>query len=237
MTILAMDTSGTSASAVIMDEETIFAEALVSGPKRKSYSETLMPMIDNLFNISGMNLDDIDRIACTNGPGSFTGLRIGAACAKGLAFAAGIPLVAVPTLDAMAYTCIKNHWIVPMLDARREQVYTALYYNNERKTDYLAEPVDEILKILIEYSGKNSHIIFTGNGAVVYRDTILNYDKQIGGKLLKNASFTSQHICRLSAVYVGLLAFKIPQADERDFSLMYIRKPQAERERELKLEL
>jgi len=199
MTTLALDTSGTSASTAIVNEYIIMAEfsvtlASLKGEGRKTHSETIMPMINQLFEVSGVTLDSIDRIACTCGPGSFTGLRIGASIAKGLAFATSKPLIAVPTLDAMAYN-IECEFAVPMMDARRGQVYSAIYQNGQRVSDYMALSKEELFNMVD--STKTAFV---------------------------------ESAVRASAV--GAIAQNMPDAHEADFTLMYIRKPQAERERE-----
>ena len=225
MTILALDTSGTTASAALINEYIILAESSVTladlkATNRKTHSETLMPMVDQLFNITGFSPQTVDAIACTCGPGSFTGLRIGAATAKGLAFGLNKPLIAVPTLDAMAYNISsispRGTYVVPMMDARRSQVYTALYLDGMRKTDYMALPVEDLLKMICGYES----VIFLGDGAEVYRDII-----GIG-------CFAPPCHNRPRAACVGTVALTIKPAHESEFSLLYIRKPQAERERE-----
>jgi len=207
MILLALDSSGTSASAALMDDYIVMAEFTVGDRKRKTHSETLMPMINNLFEVSGISPSNLDYIACTNGPGSFTGLRIGAATAKGLAFATGKPLIAVPTLDAMAYTVEGLYsnptWVAPMMDARRGQAYSAFYYNGKRQTDYMAEPVEDLHKMLKDLAG-NDQIIIIKDGC-------------------------------LRASSVGALALKMTASASNDFAIQYIRKPQAEREKEAKI--
>ena len=250
MHILAIDTSGTSASAALINEYIILAESSVTladlrGAGRKTHSETLMPMIDSLFKITGMTLSDVDYIACTQGPGSFTGLRIGAATAKGLAFAAQKPLIAVPTLDAMAYTVTNlaapGTWVIPMMDARREQAYSAFYHVGKdfvitRKTDYLAEAVDDLLRMLKEQISKEGHIIFCGDGADANKDRIRSEIWPTG----ITVTFAPPCHNRPRAACVGAQALNMIQSgypissDESAFSLLYIRKPQAQREREAK---
>ena len=244
MVILALDASGTTASVALVSEHIVIAESSVTladlkGTGRKTHSETLMPMIDQLFEISGMCLKDIDYIACTCGPGSFTGLRIGAATAKGLSFASGKPLIAVPTLDAMAYTvkdiAPPSAWVVPMMDARRGQVYSAIYRECSLLTEYLAEPVEVILSLLKEQmvrEGQNiSPIIFIGDGAICHKELIQ-------GKMAEceTAGYTLSFLHRPRGASVGLKALEMAKAgqfaDESEFSLLYIRKPQAQRELE-----
>ena len=251
MNILAIDSSGTSASAaiiadsplpkgyiVIAESSVTLADLRAGNEKRKTHSETLMPMINRLFDISSTSIKDIDYIACTCGPGSFTGLRIGAAIAKGLAFAAEKPLIAVPTLDVMAYTVEglfpEHTWIVPIMDARRGQVYSAFYCEGKRCFDYFALSIEELLDKLKKLS-ENSKIVFLGDGLSANFDYIANEVRQ--WQKDKDIIFAPPAYNRVQAVYAGAKAFNIcdDAADESEFSLLYIRKPQAQREREAKL--
>ena len=259
---LAIDTSSTTASVALIEcydqlvclsdsEEKyipnvkILAEYSIA-QSAKTYSETLMPMVDHIFHLNDLAMQDIDYIACTNGPGSFTGLRIGAATAKGLAFAAGIPLIPVPTLDAMAYTvqCIvaPNTLIVPIMDARRDQAYSAFYHDGcERKSDYMALPIDELLEKLrllaLELKGERPlQILLITDGA---QDLGFNIVMRMGYSFSSEALGFSVSIsgmpCLPLAKYAGLIAssqVRFGNLPEGEFELMYIRKPQAERERE-----
>lgn len=238
MIILSLDTAGLTASVTLMQEYTIMAEYAITiadlrkhAPDRKTHSETLLPMVEHLFKTVGMTIDKVDYIACTCGPGSFTGLRIGAATAKGLAFASGKPLIAVPTLDAMAYTVkdtvARSTCVVPMIDARRGQVYAAIYCDNELKSEYMANQIEDVLDILKEQPLNGCHIIFLGDGAMNNQEII----KQKMGRTVS--------ICKhLRGAGVGLRAIELAKSgqycNESDFSLLYIRKPQAERELEEK---
>ena len=126
MKILALDSSGLVASVAVVEDEKLLAEYTVN--YKKTHSQTLLPMLDELTRMLDLELDTIDAVAVSGGPGSFTGLRIGSATAKGLGLALKKPLIHVPTLDAMAY----NLWgsdalICPIMDARRNQVYTGVY--------------------------------------------------------------------------------------------------------------
>ena len=124
MRILAVDTTGKTASAAIWENNTILAEYTIND--KMTHSQTIMPMIEQIC--SRFDFSTIDYIACACGPGSFTGLRIGAATTKGLALGRNLPLVAVPTLDALAYNVFDTNAVIcPIMDARRQQVYTAFY--------------------------------------------------------------------------------------------------------------
>ena len=124
--ILAIESSGPLASVAIVEDGEVLDMKV--GDYEVTHSETLMPMVDEVVRDSGVSLENIDAIAVSAGPGSFTGLRIGSATAKGLGMALNKPLIHVPTLHAMAYNLLGNMgFIVPMLDARRDQVYTGIF--------------------------------------------------------------------------------------------------------------
>ena len=140
MKILGIDSSGMVASVAIIQDDVIKAEYTMN--HKKTHSETLLPMIDEIVKTSEIRLEELDAIAIAAGPGSFTGLRIGAATAKGLAMAIDKPIIPVKTCEGLAF----NMWgadglIVPMIDARRNQVYIILFLffqdkdTNERKVD------------------------------------------------------------------------------------------------------
>ena len=127
MKILAVEASGLVASAAVLEDDLLKTEFTVNN--RLTHSETLLPMIKSMLDISGLDMHKLDAVAVSAGPGSFTGLRIGAATAKGLALALNIPVISVSSLQAMAYgLCeVSDAVICPIMDARREQVYSAAY--------------------------------------------------------------------------------------------------------------
>ena len=126
MKILALDSSGLVASVSIVTEESVLAEYTLNF--KKTHSQTLLPMLNEIVRRVELDLNQIDAIAISSGPGSFTGLRIGSATAKGLGLALNKPIIPVPTLEGLAYNLFGTEKVVcPMMDARRNQVYTALY--------------------------------------------------------------------------------------------------------------
>ncbi len=228
MKILALDTTGLAASVAIVDEEKTVAEFTTNF--KKTHSETIMPMVDNIFSITGMELSEMDAIACSSGPGSFTGLRIGIATAKGLAFGANLRLVPVPTLDAIAYNVFKSgDLVVPLMDARRNQAYTAFYECEingiKRLTEYMALDIDEIIKMAGEF-GKN--VIFLGDGAAAFKAEIER--SSLG------FSFAPPHMNMQRASSVGSLGIVLAKSGHliagHEFKPFYLRKSQAERERD-----
>ena len=126
MRILGIESSSLVASVAIVTDDVVTAEYTVN--LKKTHSQTLLPMIDQMMGLLEVELDTVDAIAVSGGPGSFTGLRIGSATGKGLGLALNKPLIHVPTMDAMAYNLYgANALICPIMDARRSQVYTGLY--------------------------------------------------------------------------------------------------------------
>ena len=126
MKIIAIDSSGLVASVAIVQDEEVIAEYNVQ--YKKTHSQTLLPMLDELKRMVDLDLQTVDAIAIASGPGSFTGLRIGSATAKGLGLALEIPIIEIPTLDGLACNLYGSDKVVcPIMDARRNQVYTGLY--------------------------------------------------------------------------------------------------------------
>ena len=126
MKVLAIDSSGLTATVAIVDEMQTIAEYTVN--YKKTHSQTLLPMISEIVKMVELNLKEIDAVAVAGGPGSFTGLRIGSATAKGLGLALEKPVISVPTVDALAYNVYGYSDIIcPIMDARRNQVYTGMY--------------------------------------------------------------------------------------------------------------
>ena len=135
MKILAIDSSGIVATVAILDDDILVAEYTIN--YKKTHSQTLLPMIEEITKMTELDLKELDAVAIAGGPGSFTGLRIGSATAKGLGLALDVPLVSVPTLDALAYNlCGSADIVCPMMDARRQQVYTGVYsfYGEQMET-------------------------------------------------------------------------------------------------------
>ena len=126
MKILAIDSSGLVASVAVVEDEILLAEFTID--YKKTHSQTLLPMLDQMTKMIELDLNSIDAIAVAGGPGSFTGLRIGSATAKGLGLALDKPLLHIPTVDALAYNLYGVETLIcPIMDARRNQVYTGVY--------------------------------------------------------------------------------------------------------------
>lgn len=242
MKILALDSSGLVASAAIVEDGITIAEYTVN--YKKTHSQTLLPMLDELKRMTELDLHTIDVIAVTAGPGSFTGLRIGSATAKGLGFALDIPIIPVPTVDALAYNLYGcDKLVCPIMDARRNQVYTGLYLF--RKGTGIGAGYDmtiiekqcavDIAKIVgrINDSGTDTEVVFLGDGVSVYRDKIIELVKV-------RYSFAPACCNRQRASCVAALGAVLYQQGVMETAAAhapeYLRLSQAERERAEKKE-
>ncbi|MGN0151993.1 MAG: tRNA (adenosine(37)-N6)-threonylcarbamoyltransferase complex dimerization subunit type 1 TsaB [Wujia sp.] len=229
MKILGVDSSGMVASVALVQDDITVAEYSVN--YKKTHSQTLLPMLDEIIKMTEQDLAEIDAIAVAAGPGSFTGLRIGAATVKGLGMALEKPVVAVPTCHALAY----NLWgtdklVCPIMDARRSQVYTGIYeyVDGEQKVlrDQDAMDIAELTEILMSM---NRNVIFLGDGVPVYRQVIED-------SMPERYTFAPAHMNRQRAAAVAALGGRyyaagiFENADEH--KPVYLRKSQAERERE-----
>ena len=228
MKILALDSSGIVASVAVVEDDTLLAEYTVN--YKKTHSQTLLPMLDEIVKMTELELESVDAIAVAAGPGSFTGLRIGSATAKGLGLALKKPLVAVPTVDALAYNLYDAQGLIcPIMDARRKQVYTGIYRFEEHQLMTLKEqwaaPIEELLE---ELNQRGEMVTFLGDGVPVFRELIAE-------KLQVPYSFAPAYMNRQRAAVVGTLAIqyyksgKFETAEEHRPD--YLRVSQAERER------
>ena len=161
MKLLVIDTSGPVCGTAVMDEEKVYSE--FTAQNRHTHSASLMPMIERALEAAGMTLGDMDAVAAVTGPGSFTGVRIGVATAKGIAHGAGLPCIAVDALDALSESAGDFDGIVcPIQDARAGQVYGAAFRNGERLIPDAPMKLEEYLDTV---SGLGSRFLFTGDGS------------------------------------------------------------------------
>ncbi|MDY6837861.1 MAG: tRNA (adenosine(37)-N6)-threonylcarbamoyltransferase complex dimerization subunit type 1 TsaB [Thermodesulfobacteriota bacterium] len=223
MKILAIDTSTRAGSVALLDDDTMVAELQVSSSE--THAKRLMTVIDATLGLAGLGLEALDAFAVTIGPGSFTGLRIGISAVKGFAFATGKPVTGISTLDALAHPFPWFPGLVcPLLDARKGEVYTALYRCGTPETlkkvssDCAVHPEEWL-------AGIQEICLFVGDGAVAYRETI----EEIVGHRARFAPFFL-HAPRASAV--GALGIEqIKRGETADASALvpyYIRKSDAE---------
>lgn len=235
MKILGLDSSGLVASVAIVEDDVLKAEYTTD--YKKTHSQTLLPMLEELRDMIELDLESLDAIAIAAGPGSFTGLRIGAATAKGLGLALQKPLVEVPTLEGLAY----NLWgtaslVCPLMDARRNQVYTGIYEFVQEGNTFKLQTVEDqcaidIAEIIAKLNGLGREVIFLGDGVPVYRNVIEEQMKvpftyaPAGNNRQRAAS-----VAALGAVYFA--QGKTVSAAEHQPE--YLRKSQAEREQDEK---
>ncbi len=231
MKILAIEASGPVAGCALVDGDTLIAEFEIQN--KTTHSQTLVPMLDALKQNVGLDLSTVEAIAITEGPGSFTGLRIGAATAKGIALALDIPMIAVPTLDSLAFNVYGTDALVcPLMDARRSQVYTGVYSEKDRPEalrEQCAITVDELIEDL---NGRGREVILLGDGVPVYRAVLEE-------KLTVPHLYAPAHLSRQRAASTAVLAQLLVETKggevlipSDDFRPEYLRKSQAERQKE-----
>ena len=228
MRILAIESSAVTASVAILTDDILTAEYTIN--YKKTHSQTLLPMIEEICAMTQTEPESFDLIAVSVGPGSFTGLRIGAATGKGIAFALDKKMVAVPTLKAMAYNFYGTKDIIcPIMDAKRQHLYTGVYsFDDNGELEEVKEQslisYEELCDYLNEL-GKN--VIFVGDGATVAAETFEQ-------KLTCSYSVAPANICTQRASSVAILAKKMYENGQAissdELSPDYLRPSQAERE-------
>ena len=225
MKILGIDTSTQICSLGLVEENNILAEYNLSSYYQKT-SSILVSTIKDMLEGVGLKLSDIDGIAVSIGPGSFTGLRIGLGVAKGLSYASSIPLLAIPTLDALAFSLKGIPFLVcTILESKKDEVYSAVF----REVDGLNKVVDyncgDINSLLLKLSSLKEKIVFIGEGIIKYR-------KIIEGKLGRRASFVGPHLALPRGVNVAFLGLEKLKKGEAEniytLSPLYLRKSEAE---------
>lgn len=235
MRLIALDSSGLVASVAVVEDDILVAEYTIQ--YKKTHSQTLLPMLDEIRNMVELDLVQVDAIAVAAGPGSFTGLRIGSATAKGLSFATGKPIVAVPTVDGLAFNLYGTDKVIcPIMDARRSQVYTGIYEFLLKDTKYDMRVIKEQCAVAFEEIAQNLNelgreVIFLGDGVPVFRERM---------KEVVQVPYTlaPAHMNRQRAASIGVLG-SLYYAQGRiqsgaEHAPEYLRLSQAEREQEEK---
>lgn len=228
MKILGLDSSGLVASVAIVEDEDLRGEYTVN--YKKTHSQTLLPMLDEVARMIELDLSTIDAVAVAGGPGSFTGLRIGSATAKGLGLALDKPIVNVPTVDALAYNLVGHRDMVcPLMDARRNQTYTGLYRFAANEMDVLrAQCAVGIDEIVADINNRRESVVFLGDGVPVFK-------AYIGEHVTVPYSFAPAHLNKQRAGAVAALGMKYFAAGRIETAEAhapeYLRLSQAERER------
>ena len=234
MKILGIDSSGLVASVAIVEDDRLVAEYNLQ--YKITHSQTLLPMLEEIRNRIHLDMQTIDAIAVAAGPGSFTGLRIGAATVKGLGLALGKPIIPVPTLEGMAYNCYGTDLLVcPIMDARRNQVYTGLYIFEKEDRIRMKSVMEQTAVGFDELAAKLSdlgrEVLFLGDGVPVFAEAM----KEL---LRIPYHFAPAHMNRQRAASVAALGKeKFEQGifeDAADHAPEYLRLSQAERERQEK---
>ena len=233
MLVLSVDSSYSTATCALIKDDKILAEINLND--KKQHSVILMRLIDSILKEYEININDIDAFIISRGPGSFTGLRIGMATLKGLAFASKKPLISVSTLDSLAYNSISFQGIIcTIMDALRDNIYTCLYKNeNNNLTPLIKEQclnINELVTILKE---QTLPIIFVGDGVAKHKEFLQEN--------IPNSFFAPNHSNFPKASSVGELGIKkindgvIENIDS--INPIYLRKSQAEREYEKRMEI
>ena len=223
MKILVIDTSGPVCGAAVMDETKVYSE--FTAQNKNTHSTSLMPMIEAALNAAGTEIGNLDAVAAVTGPGSFTGVRIGVATAKGLAHGAGLPCIPVDALEALAVSAGDFDGIVcPIQDARAGQVYGAAFRQGERLTGDAPMKLEEYLDA-VESLGER--FLFIGDGAPVHQEAIC-------GRMGERAVFAPAYRTYLRPSAAGWIALKKGTAtDYLGLQATYLRPPNAQKNKKL----
>ncbi len=225
MKVLALETSGSNCSVAILDENKVIADFNCN--TGTTHSQNLMPMVDNVLKFAELTLDDIDILANSIGPGSFTGLRIGIATIKGIAISLNKKVIGVPSLLGLAYNVPHFDGVIcSVLDAKNNNVYAGIYKNDDIPTllgDYISDSVDILIEKLKE---NNCKILFVGDGAIAYKEKFI---ETFGN----NALFVPYYLNNQNAVSIAKSALDKAKNNEYDdynsIHPLYLKKSQAER--------
>ena len=225
MKILALDSSAQVATVALTEDERLLAEYTIHNGN--THSETLLPMVESLMKLYGIRQDEIDLFAVSAGPGSFTGVRIGVATVKGLAFGTDKPCLGVSTLEAIAENLsISRGLICPVMNARRSQVYTALFRSNGKTLTRLCPDMAISLSDLDDMLASYGEEVFlAGDGYEISKEALVKTVTR----------YTPERLRHQSAYSVACVAWHRYQNGDRttdmEIKVSYLRPSQAERER------
>ena len=225
MLVLAIDTSTKAGSVALFDDKKGLLGEIIINIDR-NHSDTMMKAIDYLFEISKKKIDDLSKIAVTEGPGSFTGIRVGMGIVKGLVFGKNIEVVSMNTLDLLAEEVIFEGEVVPLIDARKGRVYYSIYEKNTSKIKRISNYMDGELEKILE-TLKNRKICFTGDASYIYKDEIINI-------MGENAIFLPESRILPKASILAEKALNLEKVNPIILEPYYHSKTQAEREKENK---
>lgn len=221
MIVLAIESSAIAASVALQNDDRLLAELTLN--RGNTHSENLLPMVETLLTRTGLSVDDVDLFAVSAGPGSFTGIRIGVATVKGLAFGKGKPCAGVSTLESLAENLafLPDGLICPVMNARRNQVYTALFRGKSRILPDQAISVAELEELLAPYS---EPVWFVGDGYELVTSQIKHVYQTLPERLRLQ-----------SAASVAAVALRYAKegnvTDDARLFPVYLRPSQAERTR------
>ncbi len=215
MILLSVDSSGKSAAVAVTRQGQLLAESFENNGF--THSETLLPLVQRTLQQAGIQIDQVDGFAVTNGPGSFTGLRIGCAMIKGLA--GDKPCFPVPTLWALAHMAQKDGIIIPMMDARRNQTYTATFQMKEGRIHQLQEDraidVMQVEKEVLSYLSQGQRVTVVGDGAYLLSENVASKVEIPAHSLICGSAVAraAQHVEAVSAASLGLRYLRLSQAE------------------------
>ena len=223
MKILVIDTSGPVCGTAVMDEDKVYSE--FTAQNKNTHSASLMPMIEAALNAAGTEISGLDAVAAVTGPGSFTGVRIGVATAKGLAHGAGLPCIPVDALEALAASAGAFDGIIcPIQDARAGQVYGAAFRKGERLTGDAPMKLEDYLDTVEKLGDR---FLFIGDGAPVHR-------KVITERMGEKAVFVPAYRGYLRPSAAGTIALsKDESTDYLGLQATYLRPPNAQKNKKL----
>jgi tRNA threonylcarbamoyladenosine biosynthesis protein TsaB len=227
MNVIAIETTGPFASVAIINDNNDLEE--IMGDEKMNHLKNVVPMIQTLLERNDLTMEDVDMIAVSRGPGSFTGIRIGVSTARALSQATGIPVMAIPTLAA--FGCgegEEGELICPLLDARRSQVYAGAYRDFEEVVEGGPYMLDEFLEKLVPYNS----ILFVGDGLGAYEERVQAWAEAHGKtyrceEVYQSAGNVAEYAVD-TCTEESLLTYDQVQPD-------YMRRPEAERKREAQL--
>lgn len=236
MKILAVECSDKPVSCAVIEDGELVCESFLS--VGTTHSQTLQPMLCDMLKNSGVSIDRIDRFAVSVGPGSFTGLRIGIAAVKGMAYGLSKPCVGVSTLHAAAFGMVSSRGIIcAVMDARCGQVYTATFYSDghtltrlcDDRAIMLTELTDDLKKLRLDEKYSAQTIFIVGRGANMCYNSVKDE--------MKNVQIAPPHLLHQRAAYVALVSGEYDEIPAEQLLPSYLRLPQAERELKAKGEL
>ena len=225
MKILGIDTSTKFCNLGLIEDEDILIECTINGLKKK-HSSILVPAIKNLLKTIDLKIEEINGIAVSIGPGSFTGLRIGLSVAKGLCYARSLPLLGIPTLDAMAFPFKEIPYLIcPVLESKKDEIYDVVFRGGVSLHKVMDYKCEDIQSLLFRLSPLKEKIIFSGDGIKKYRDIIKE-------KIGKDALFIDSQLNLPVATSIAFLGLNKLKKGEKDnistLSPFYLRKSEAE---------